>query len=319
MWLIKDTLKVAVTAVFPVTVTVHAPLPLHAPDHPLNVDPVTAAAVRVTDVPAPNDALQVVPQLMPEGLLVTVPVPVPARVTVSAGPLKVAVTEALLVKLMVQVVVPVQAPDHPPKLDPALGVAVKVTEVPLLKTALQVAPQLMPAGLLVTVPLPFPERATVSEGDEDAEAKAAVTLAFAVKSTLHVPVPLHAPLQPAKVEFAAGVAVSVTVLPELNVAWHVVPQLMPDGSLVTVPLPVPERLRSNKGELENVADTVMLEFRVRVQDLEPLHAPPQFTNVNPALGAAVNVTTVPPGKLPVHVGPQLIPLGLLVTVPLPLA
>jgi hypothetical protein len=53
-------------------------------------------------------------------------------------------------------------PDHPAKVDPAAGVAVKVTTVPLLKAAEQVLPQLMAAGELVTVPLPVPERPTVS-------------------------------------------------------------------------------------------------------------------------------------------------------------
>jgi hypothetical protein len=52
------------------------------------------------------------------------------------------------------VLVPLQAPLQPLKLEPAIGVAVKVTWVPLTKLALQVAPQLIPEGELVTVPLP---------------------------------------------------------------------------------------------------------------------------------------------------------------------
>jgi len=53
-----------------------------------------------------------------------------------------------------QLPVPVQAPLQPAELDPAAGVEVKVTCVPLAKLALQVAPQLIPGGELVTVPLP---------------------------------------------------------------------------------------------------------------------------------------------------------------------
>ena len=53
-------------------------------------------------------------------------------------------------------------PDQPAKVDPAAAVAVKVTTVPLMKAAEQVAPQLMAAGELVIVPLPVPERLTVS-------------------------------------------------------------------------------------------------------------------------------------------------------------
>ena len=47
-------------------------------------------------------------------------------------------------------------PLQPPKLDPAAGVAVSVTLWTTVNGALQAAPQLMPAGLLVTVPLPVP-------------------------------------------------------------------------------------------------------------------------------------------------------------------
>jgi hypothetical protein len=55
------------------------------------------------------------------------------------------------------------------------------------------------------------------------------------------------PVQPAKVEPVAGVAVKVTRVPLLYNAEHVLPQLMPEGALVTVPMPVPafemERLK----------------------------------------------------------------------------
>ena len=58
--------------------------------------------------------------------------------------------------------VPEHAPVHPEKLEPSLGCAVSVTDVPVVKLALQVNPQLMPAGALVTVPVPLPEVVTVS-------------------------------------------------------------------------------------------------------------------------------------------------------------
>ena len=51
--------------------------------------------------------------------------------------------------------VPLHAPPQPESVWPDPGVAVKVTAVPEAKFALQVPEeQLMPAGLLVTVPVP---------------------------------------------------------------------------------------------------------------------------------------------------------------------
>ena len=70
--------------------------------------------------------------------------------------------------------------------------------------------------------------------------KVAVTAVGAISVTLQVPVPLQPPpVQPVKVEPTVGVAVSVIVVPWLNVAEHVAPQLMPAGDEVTVPAPVP--------------------------------------------------------------------------------
>jgi hypothetical protein len=76
--------------------------------------------------------------------------------------LNVAVTEVLAVRFTVHVGVAVHAPDQPANTEPALGVAVSVTDVPLAKVALHVAPQLMPNGLLVMVPVPVPPPSTVS-------------------------------------------------------------------------------------------------------------------------------------------------------------
>jgi hypothetical protein len=68
----------------------------------------------------------------------------------------VAVTERAWVIVTVQVPVPVQAPLQPVKVEPVDAVAVRVTLVPLVKVALQVAPQLTPVGLELTVPDPVP-------------------------------------------------------------------------------------------------------------------------------------------------------------------
>src|SRR5206468_870570 len=93
------------------------------------------------------------------------------------------------------------------------------------------------AGALVTVPLPVPLGLTVNV--KVCSAKVAVTVVAAPSVTRHVPVPEQPPpLQPAKVEPAAGAAVSVTAVPLVNEAEHVVPQAIPAGALVTLPAPL---------------------------------------------------------------------------------
>ncbi len=138
-------------------VTLQAPVPVQAPLQPPNTDPEAGVAARPTTVPEPYWVEQVAPQLIPVGELVTVPVPVPAGVTVNVNRgTKDAVTVSVEFTVTVQVPVPVQAPPQPPKTEPPAATAVRITLVPEVNVAEQVAPQVMPAGLLVTVPLPVP-------------------------------------------------------------------------------------------------------------------------------------------------------------------
>src|SRR5438046_6701741 len=178
---------------------------------------------------------------MPAGELVTVPLPVPAGVTVRVKvcSVKVAVTVVPAESVTTHVPVPEQPPPlQPVNAEPAAGAAVNVTAVPLIKLAEHVAPQVIPAGALVTVPLPVPAGVTVRV--KVCSVKVAVTVVAPETVTTHVPVPEHPPpLQPVKVEPAAGVAVSVTAVPLVKLAEQVTPQLIPTGALVTVPLPVP--------------------------------------------------------------------------------
>src|SRR5580704_1227533 len=67
--------------------------------------------------------------------------------------------------------------------------------------------------------------------------KAADTFTAAFIVTTQLPVPLQAPPQPLKAAPWAGVAVSVTGVPLPKLELHAVPQLMPGGELVTLPLP----------------------------------------------------------------------------------
>src|SRR6202043_1435124 len=67
---------------------------------------------------------------------------------------------------------------------------------------------------------------------------AANTLSGPSIDTEQLPLPVQAPLQPIKLMPGAGVAVSGTWLLLPKLALHVDGQLMPEGLLVTVPLPV---------------------------------------------------------------------------------
>ncbi len=132
---------------------------------------------------------------------------------------------------------------------------------------------------------------------------------------MQVPVPEHAPLQPANVEPARGEADRVTLVPELKLDEQVLPQLIPVGLLVTVPLPVPAftRLRVyvgialtvNENEEVFVAtpDEVAVTLTEVVAGVAPADA--EYVNVTlhePEVGvqlcefALVNVTPV--GKVP---------------------
>ena len=69
--------------------------------------------------------------------------------------------------------------------------------------------------------------------------KVAVTDCALVIRTLHVAVPLHAPLQPLNVQPLAGVGLSCTVVPDPKFAEQMPPvHVRPTGVLVTVPRPV---------------------------------------------------------------------------------
>ena len=110
--------------------------------------------------------------------------------------------------------------------------------MPAVKPALQVAVQLMPAGVDTTEPEPTTPRPSVYVTGGSA-VKFADTARAAVMLTTQAALPLHAPDQPANCWPAAGVAVSVTSVPEANRAEQVLPQVMPAGTEVTVPEPTP--------------------------------------------------------------------------------
>jgi hypothetical protein len=112
--------------------------------------------------------------------------------------------------------------------------------------------------------------------------KEAVTAVAAFTVTAQVAVPLQAPLQPAKAEPEAALAVSVIGVPAATAAVQTVPHAIPAGELVTVPAPVPVL----------VTDSVAVAPAV----VEPLT--PREMESLPAMKATL------PAKLPRVVGPN---------------
>ena len=249
---------------------VQAPAPEQAPLHPAKVDPPAGVAIKLTLVPLAKLALHEPEQLMPVGVLVIEPEP--ATVTDSGKlevtVLNVAVTDCAEFRPMLQALVPEQAPLHPAKLDPAAAVAVNVTVVPLLKFTLQVAGQLIPEGALVTEPEPLPATVTDSWKLEVTVLKVAVTDCAALMVTLQMPVPVQAPLQPAKLAPAAAVAVNVTTVPLLKFALQPPGQLMPAGLLLTVPPAVPVRVTVRGKLLVPLVQFGNLKLAIRVFQLK---------------------------------------------------
>lgn len=235
--------------------------------------------------------------------------------------LKVALTERAADMLTVQVLAaPVHAPVHPEKLEPAPGVAVRVTEVFAAYCSMQSEPQLMPAGVDVTVPLPLPPRVTLSAKLGGTENNAVTVRLTLIDTTQVVALPVQAPVQPAKIEPAAGDAVNVTLLPSTYDSEQSAPQLMPTGDEVTVPEPAPERLTVSvrAGSLSNLAVTARASETTVVQVSSVLvHTPVQPANKESAAGVAVNVTNAFGVNDEVQVEPQLMPAGFDDTVPAP--
>ena len=127
----------------------------------------------------------------------------------------------------------------------------------------------------------------------------APTLAEVVPAaTVQLPVPVQAPVQPLKVLPVSGAAVNVTLVDDGKLAVAVekeVPQEIPAGLLVTVPLPVLVTVISLVvAVVVKVAETLRATLMLTVQVLDdPEHAPPQLVKVEPVPAVAVRVTLLP--------------------------
>jgi hypothetical protein len=256
--------------------------------------------------------------LIPAGLLVIVPPPAPAFVTVRTGfSVKDAVTlfDTSIVISQEPVALMVHATLQPVKLESALGEAVRVTRLlKLLNDSVQVVPQSIPFP--ETLPPPVPPIVTVRIG---LRVNVATTDFALSRVTAQVPLPLQAPLQPAKFEFASGVTVSVTRAFAPYASPQSSPQSMPAGMLFTVPLPVPVLLteRAN-GCRVKVAVTDFAASIVTTQASVPLQASLQPVKMESSSAVTVRITVFPTGKGAEQVVPQLIPGRSLITRPWPL-
>lgn len=132
-----ELLNTACTVRASVIDTTQVPVLEHPPpDHPAKVDPESAVAVSVTDVPVAKFSVQSVPQLIPAGALVTVPAPFPGLLMVSvfADETNFAVTLNVSVPAVREQVVAFPAllhtPPHPSNVFPVSGVAVKLIAFP---------------------------------------------------------------------------------------------------------------------------------------------------------------------------------------------
>ena len=153
-------------------------------------------------------------QLIDESLELTLPLPVPVRLTVSVKrcTLNAAVTDFAALMVIVQVMPEgVSHPLQPPKVDPLAALAVSVTLVPLSYVAVQVAPQLIDPSPEVTVPFPNPAVLTVSVTRWLGALTVSVVLALAPEPSVAVIVAVPA-CWPVASPLASMVATSLLLL-----------------------------------------------------------------------------------------------------------
>jgi hypothetical protein len=275
-------------------------VPVHPPDHPVKVESVAGVAIRVTLVPESKEAEHLGPQSMEAGVSddVTVPSPVPAVCTVSENccTLNVAVTVfAAVIETVHLAGEPSglgQFVDQPSKTESGSADAARVTLLPDAKEATHASPQLIPAGSDVTEPPPAPALVTVKARKGT---KVAVTVVATVIDTVQGSVPVQPPPdQPVKADVPPAVALRTTSVPMSKEAWHVAPQLIPAGSEVTVPVPVPSLLTVSTRSAVKLAFTVVAAVITTVQVPAPVQPPPVHPESRiPDAAVAVSSTLVP--------------------------
>jgi hypothetical protein len=106
--------------------------------------------------------------------------------------------------------------------------------------AAQSVPQLIPGGFELTSPLPLAAPVLLTVSTNRCSSNVAVTVLAALIVTVQVvPETVSHPPQPARVELPAALAVRIAVVPASYCWEQAVPQSIPGGLEVTLPVPVP--------------------------------------------------------------------------------
>ena len=92
---------------------------------------------------------------------------------------------------------------------------------------------------------------------------------------------------------------------------------MPAGLLVTLPFPVLDTVRLRDGRLKLAVTSAGLVKLTEQGLVVPAQAPDQPVNCAPLAGVAVKLTEVPGAKVLLQLAVHEIPVGALVTEPLP--
>jgi hypothetical protein len=295
--------------------SVHVGLrPLQAPLQRTNVHVFSGVASIVTVVPAGNEREHADPHAIPEGRLVTFPRPTFVTATgklVPASTNEATAADAARATTAHDRATPWQEPDQPARIQPSAATACNVSRDPTGSNTPQTVPQEIPAGELTIDPLPVTLTA-IGRRVGWTPPMAAVTARARITGTTQAPLPVHAPPQLTEPD-----GVRVTFTPAPNEATQASPQAIPGTSLVTVPPPAATATAYTVSGGANVAVTDRGSPILTEHDPVPVQAPVQPANDQPGVGAAISVTVLSVANEAVHVWPQSIPAGWLVTLPLP--
>jgi hypothetical protein len=126
------------------------------------------------------------------------------------------------------------SPVQPENTEPVAGTGMSATTLPWANSLLQLVAQFISPTLLVIVPVPVPDRDTFKAYEIRLKEAEQDLLAFIFTKGQSA-----SPLQPVNVDPVAGTACKPTTVPVGKLAEHLLPQSIPAGELMILPLPLP--------------------------------------------------------------------------------